>query len=145
MTNAHENSPARINHPLSMMAQIWQAISAYSKAFGAGMNIASQNEACLRLPDNLTVRSVLPVREDMLKFIDAHETSMIELSDDVQVDISFIQMIEAARVYAATAGKIITLAQPASGALLETLRRSGFLEGMSDDDAKFWLHQGKIQ
>ncbi len=110
------------------------------------MNIANQqNEACLRLPENLTVRAILPVREDMLKFIDAHEAATIELADDVQVDISFIQIIEAARAYAGTAGKHITLAQPASGALLETLRRSGFLEGMSDDDAKFWLHQGKIQ
>lgn len=109
------------------------------------MNIATQNEACLRLPENLTVRAILPVREDMLKFIDAHEVATIELADDVQVDISFIQIIEAARIYAGTAGKHIALAQPASGALLETLRRSGFLEGMSDDDAKFWLHQGKIQ
>jgi hypothetical protein len=109
------------------------------------MDIASQNEACLRLPENLTVRAIVPMREDILKFIDAHEAAKIELSDEVQVDISFIQMVEAARVYAGTAGKVITLAQPASGVLLETLRRSGFLEGMSDDDAKFWLHQGKIQ
>jgi hypothetical protein len=145
MTNTHENSLAPINHPLSMMAQIWQAISAYSKAFGAGMNIAGQNEARLRLSDNLTVRAILPVREEMLKFIDTHEDATIELSDDALIDISFIQMIEAARIYAGTAGKHITLAQPASGALLETLRRGGFLEGMSDDDAKFWLHQGKIQ
>ena len=109
------------------------------------MNIAGQNDACLRLPENLTVRAILPVREEMLEFIDSHAAATIELADDVQVDISFIQMVEAARVYAGTAGKPITLAQPASGALLETLRRSGFLEGMSDDDAKFWLHQGKIQ
>jgi hypothetical protein len=54
-------------------------------------------------------------------------------------------MVEAARVYAGTAGKRIALSQPASGPLLETLRRSGFLEGMSADDAKFWLHQGDIQ
>jgi hypothetical protein len=63
----------------------------------------------------------------------------------VQVDISFIQMIEAARIHAGTAGKSIALAQPATGALLETLRRGGFLEGMSADDAKFWLHQGVNQ
>lgn len=109
------------------------------------MEIASKNGARLCLPENLTVRAILPVREDVLKFIDAHEAATIEFSDEVQVDISFIQMVEAARVYAGTAGKIIALAQPASGVLLETLRRSGFLEGMSDDDAKFWLHQGKIQ
>ena len=110
------------------------------------MNTSSHIEdACLRMPENLTVRAINSAREDMLKFIDTHEVATIELADDVQIDISFIQLIEAARIYADTAGKQIMLAQPASGALLETLRRSGFLEGMSDDDAQFWLHQGKIQ
>jgi hypothetical protein len=128
-----------------MMAQVGQALPAYLKAFGVDMNIADHIEACLSLPANLTVRAITDVREDMLKFIDAHETATIALAEDVQIDISFLQMIEAARIYAGTAGKRIELSQPASGPLLETLRRSGFLEGMSADDAKFWLHQGNIQ
>ena len=109
------------------------------------MNIEGQNEACLRLPENLTVRAIVPVREDMLKFIDAHEAATLALADDVQVDISFIQLIEAARIYAGTAGRQVALSQPATGALLDVLRRSGFLEDMSAEDAKFWLHQGENQ
>jgi hypothetical protein len=109
------------------------------------MNTSGQSEASLLLPANLTVRAITSAREDMLAFIDTHQAATIALADDVQVDISFIQMIEAARIYAGTAGKRIALSQPASGALLETLRRSGFLEGMSIEDSKFWLHQGKIQ
>ncbi|SFA89485.1 STAS domain-containing protein [Rhizobium sp. NFR07] len=109
------------------------------------MNTSSHSEPQLALSDNLTVRTISAVRENMLTFIDAHEAATIALADDVQVDISFIQMIEAARIHAETAGKRIALSQPATGALLETLRRSGFLEGMSAEDAKFWLHQGTNQ
>jgi hypothetical protein len=109
------------------------------------MNTSGRSEASLSLPANLTVRAITSAREDLLTFMDAHEAGTIALADDVQVDISFIQMIEAARIHAGTAGKSIALAQPATGALLETLRRGGFLEGMSADDAKFWLHQGVNQ
>ncbi|AYD03211.1 STAS domain-containing protein [Neorhizobium sp. NCHU2750] len=109
------------------------------------MSTTGHSEACLSLPTNLTVRAIVAVREDMLKFIDKHDAGTIELAADVQVDISFLQVVEAARVYAGTAGKSIALSQPASGALLETLRRSGFLEDMSAEDTKFWLHQGDIQ
>ncbi|WJH41745.1 STAS domain-containing protein [Aliirhizobium terrae] len=109
------------------------------------MNTSGRSEASLSLPANLTVRAITSAREDLLTFMDAHEAATIMLADDVQVDISFIQMIEAARIHAGTAGKSIALSQPANGALLETLRRSGFLEGMSAEDAKFWLHQGVNQ
>jgi hypothetical protein len=109
------------------------------------MNTSTHSEARLALPANLTVRAIISAREDLLKFMDAHDAATIALADDVQVDISFIQMIEAARIHAETVGKRIALSQPATGALLETLRRSGFLEGMSAEDAKFWLHQGVNQ
>jgi hypothetical protein len=109
------------------------------------MDTFGQSEACLSLPANLTVRAITSAREEMLKFIDANESATIDLADDAQVDISFIQMIEAARIYAGTASKRIALSRPANGALLDTLRRSGFLEAMSAEDAKFWLHQGKNQ
>jgi hypothetical protein len=103
------------------------------------------NEARLALPANLTVRAITSAREDMLKFIDANTVATLAVADDAQVDISFIQMVEAARIYAGTAGKSLMLAEPAGGTLLDVLRRSGFLDDMSAEDAKFWLHQGDIQ
>lgn len=109
------------------------------------MNTLSLNEAGFSLPVNLTVRAITVSHTELLKFIDANDTAMIKLADDAQIDISFIQMIEAARIYAGVAGKRVVLAEPASGPLLDVLRRSGFLEDMSAEDAKFWLHQGDIQ
>jgi hypothetical protein len=102
-------------------------------------------EDCFRLPQNLTVRAITIVQQEMQQFLDKTASATIDIDDDCQVDISFIQLMEAARLYAGTAGKHIALARPASGPTLDVLKRSGFLEGMSAEDLKFWLHQGGIQ
>ncbi|CAN7577321.1 MULTISPECIES: hypothetical protein [Neorhizobium] len=109
------------------------------------MPASDVKEDCLRLPQNLTVRAITIVQQEMLQFLDKTASATIELDDDCQVDISFIQLMEAARIHADTAGKHIALARPASGSTLDVLKRSGFLEGMSAEDLKFWLHQGGIQ
>ncbi|WP_117192829.1 STAS domain-containing protein [Rhizobium terrae] len=109
------------------------------------MTASNVKEDYLCLPDNLTVRAITTVQQEVLRFIDKNQSIAIELSDDCQVDISFIQLMEAARIYAGTAGKRIALKKPASGPMLDVLQRSGFLEGLSAEDAKFWLHQGGIQ
>ncbi|MGK6314365.1 STAS domain-containing protein [Neorhizobium sp. DT-125] len=109
------------------------------------MPASNVKDDCLKLPQNLTVRSIVTVQQEMLQFIDKNTSATIALADDCQVDISFIQLMEAARVHVGTAGKHIALAEPAGGAVLDALQRGGFLEGMSEEDAKFWLHQGGMQ
>lgn len=109
------------------------------------MPASNVKESRFSLPSNLTVRAITAAHQDLLQFLEQNETSTIEFADETQVDISLIQLLEAARVYAGTGGKKIALARPATGALLDTLRRSGCLEGMSAEDAQFWLHQGEMQ
>lgn len=109
------------------------------------MSVADFKENCFQLPQNLTVRAIGTVRQEMLQLIDNNKSTTIAIATDCQVDISFVQLMEAARIYAGSAGKKIALAEPANGPVLDVLKRSGFLEGMSSDDAKFWLHQGGIQ
>ena len=58
---------------------------------------------------------------------------------DAVVDLTFVQMIEAGRKTAGAAGRGFRLATAASGALLETLGRGGFLESPGDRD--FWLSE----
>lgn len=99
----------------------------------------------LHLPENLTVRSINSVREILLQSIDARTETVVALEDGSQIDISFLQLLESARILAGNASKHISLAEPASGPLLGVLERAGFLEGMSAEDAKFWLHEGKVQ
>ncbi|MFB9953138.1 hypothetical protein ACFFP0_30245 [Rhizobium puerariae] len=97
------------------------------------------------LPQNLTVRTITAIQQEILQVVGNNKSTIFEFPADCQVDISFIQLMEAARIYAGTAGKHVALAQPVGGPVLEVLQRSGFLEGISAEDAKFWLHQGGIQ
>lgn len=66
---------------------------------------------------------------------------VIEISERAEADLSFIQLIEAARRQAKKHGKPIALASAASGHLLKVLDRAGFLAAFNPDDAKFWLHK----
>lgn len=109
------------------------------------MPAVNHEESRLFLPANLTVRTVTDIHRDLLHVMEHNQTTVVEFADKAQFDISFVQMLEAARIYAGTGGKSFALAEPASGELLDVLRRSGFLEDMSAADAQFWLHQGKIQ
>lgn len=59
-------------------------------------------------------------------------------------DLTFIQLVEAARRKAGETGRDFTLRQPAGGATLEVLRRGGFLDDEKSARAMFWL-QGTAQ
>jgi hypothetical protein len=109
------------------------------------MTASNVKEDFLCLPANLTVRSITSVQKELLEFMAGRPSATIGLPDDSQVDLSFIQLIEAARIYAGTAGKKVALARPAEGPLLDVLKRSGVFEGMTAEDTKFWLHEGTIQ
>jgi hypothetical protein len=109
------------------------------------MTASNVNEDYFCLPQNLTVRAISAVQQEMLEFLKKNASAKIDFPEDPQVDLSFIQLMEAARIYAGTAGKSIALARPAEGPVLDVLKRSGFLEGMAAEDLKFWLHEGGIQ
>jgi hypothetical protein len=109
------------------------------------MPASNIGESRLSLPANLTLRTITDVHQDLLQFMETHQNTVIGFAENSQFDISLVQLLEAARIYAGTGGKSVALAEPAGGALLDVLRRSGFLEGMSAADAQFWLHQGEIQ
>jgi|AraplaDrversion2_2_1032049.scaffolds.fasta_scaffold26822_3 hypothetical protein len=109
------------------------------------MPASNVNQDRFSFPPIATLRSIGAIHQELLDFIKINDATVVEFSADGQIDISVLQLLEAARLYAGTAGKTIELAEPAAGPLLDTLRRSGFLEGMSAEDAHFWLHQGNIQ
>jgi anti-anti-sigma regulatory factor len=67
---------------------------------------------------------------------------VIDCSAATEVDVSLVQLILAARASAQRAGRSVTLAKPAGGALLQTLERGGFLSAEHDDARDhhgFWL------
>lgn len=64
-----------------------------------------------------------------------------DVADDAAVDLTFIQLVEAARRTAREAGLAFSLARPAAGQLREILERGGFLA--TQDDEEFWLMQSE--
>ncbi|MBT9371589.1 STAS domain-containing protein [Rhizobium sp. CSW-27] len=99
----------------------------------------------IRLPDTLTIRTIAPVRDDLLHALQNQDSVIIDIADDAEGDLSLLQLLESARIYAGTAGKSITLARPAGGRIADLLAASGFRDAMSANDAKFWFHQGDFQ
>ncbi|MCF3638628.1 hypothetical protein LXM94_01415 [Rhizobium sp. TRM95111] len=89
----------------------------------------------------MTIRNIASLKEELIdKFSDSAALSIV-VGDDAVVDLSFVQLVEAARRHAGASGGALSLAAPASGRLLDVLRRGGFLDDLSADDARFWLHQ----
>jgi hypothetical protein len=63
----------------------------------------------------------------------------LDVSGLIETDLTFVQLLEAARRDAAKDGRRLTLDAPAGGAVLEVLQRGGFLDDAGSDRAKFWL------
>ena len=66
----------------------------------------------------------------------------LRLSKVTDADLSFVQLVEAARAQAAAAGGRLALAAPARGRLLEVLELGGFLGPADPDRTAFWTGQG---
>lgn len=90
----------------------------------------------------LTIRNITANRDALLEGLRAGGGVSVRIPDDAGVDLCGLQLIQAARRQAAEAGVELVLAQPANDALQGVLNGAGFLPTASDDDARFWLHQG---
>lgn len=87
----------------------------------------------------LTVGTVSAGKAALLAAAERSDVAVIEIADTSPVDVSGIQLIDAARHYATHLGKSITLAAPASGKLLDLLQAAGFLEKADAETRTFWM------
>jgi hypothetical protein len=107
------------------------------------MSSTLPGDAPLTLPATLTIKTMVSVQELILDFLNNNSTAVLDIDEAAQVDLSFVQLVTAARKQAeAKAGRVL-LARPASGDLYDVLKRGGFLDEMTPDAAHFWLHQEK--
>ncbi|OLP55467.1 hypothetical protein BJF92_23290 [Rhizobium rhizosphaerae] len=95
----------------------------------------------LALPASMSIREAVNTRELILAALQESGAILLDLPEDAQVDLSFIQIIEASRRHALSQGGSVALAQPARGSLLSTLERAGLLTEMAAEDQLFWLHR----
>ena len=92
----------------------------------------------------LNIKNISDIHKVVLSSLSNNKETRLALDADAQVDLSFVQLMETARIFAEQQGKSLALASPAGGALLDVLRRGGFLDDLSPDAAKFWLHQETV-
>ncbi len=92
----------------------------------------------------VTLQTVESIHTQLLALEDRSVVT-IDCSAATEVDVSLVQLILAARTTAQQTGRAVVLAQPADGALLETLERGGFLSASPDEPVdlrRFWLEAG---
>jgi len=97
----------------------------------------------LKFSGVIDVRSIRKPFQTIRKAASSGRDIQIDLSGVTEIDMTFVQLIEAARRSAAQAGTAISLAKPATGMVLETLQRAGFLTDPPDARTRFWTGQGQ--
>jgi hypothetical protein len=89
----------------------------------------------------MTIREIHTLHRVLLAGFAQRSHVCLALPEDAAVDLSFIQLIEAARRHAASQGKTIRLAAPAGTQVRAVLERGGFLSRSAPDAFRFWLHE----
>src|SRR5262249_24391606 len=97
----------------------------------------------LVLTGSLTVREIQLVHARLAAALHQYPSVTIDCTAATAVDRSFIQLVLAARKSAAGAGKTITLARPADGALGNALALAGLIasgDGAPVPGQEFWIN-----
>jgi len=86
----------------------------------------------------LSVRKAGELAERLRAALGTAGALTLDLSDVAEADLSFVQLVESARVSAARKGVPLALARPADGAVLSVLERGGFLDPAAPERVAFW-------
>jgi ABC-type transporter Mla MlaB component len=103
---------------------------------------ASGEAAILAFSGPATIRQVTDAWTRLRTAVAAGGDVALDLSQVSAADLSFVQLIESARLSAERLSGSVTLAQPAAGALRDVLERGGFLDGACAARTQFWTHAG---
>jgi hypothetical protein len=90
---------------------------------------------------SLTIRDIRSVHDFVMASLGTKTDVALSFDDGAAVDLSFVQLIESARHYAAMHGKTLRLSKPASANVRRVLERGGFLSSRRPDSLRFWLHE----
>lgn len=107
------------------------------------MEAAEITPSLLSLASPLTIRRADAIGGALLAAMHDSTVVSLDLPEDGSFDLSFVQVVEAARIHARAQGKHLSLATPASGPLLALLEGTGFLS--NPDSSSFWVHSGETQ
>lgn len=94
----------------------------------------------INVPGSVTVRSVAEFGGQLSTAFDSHADVMLDLAALAELDLSFVQLVHAARSHRDNAGGTLRLAGPANEAVAALLGRAGFLTDPDPADVDFWFH-----
>lgn len=89
-----------------------------------------------------TIREADDIVQRLKEALAASNRIEVDCGGVVELDVTFIQSLLAARKSAVAAGKTLTLSGPADGALLQALSLCGALTGAH---AAFWIEGRAVQ
>jgi anti-anti-sigma regulatory factor len=95
------------------------------------------------MPAALTIREADRIQSQLLQAIREQDQISVDCSAATEVDLSFVQLILAARKSAAALGKTLTVIPPTSGVLREVLWRGGIVasaSGQLPSEQSFWCN-----
>ncbi|MDH6269257.1 anti-anti-sigma regulatory factor [Rhizobium sp. SG_E_25_P2] len=93
-------------------------------------------------PSKANIRNIRDIHAALLDYASSSTRIELDLRNCEDVDLSFLQLIESVRKSASAGGKPVTLTRPVNDAVKTALKRAGFLDVLTSEDAKFWLHEG---
>jgi ABC-type transporter Mla MlaB component len=99
----------------------------------------SQRKAVMRLSGEMTVRTIAGAHRKLAAKFKQSDVIVADTTKVSALDLTLVQLLICARRTALKQGKTFTLSAPASGALLETLKRGGFVGAPENEDTAFWL------
>ncbi|MDM9620222.1 STAS domain-containing protein [Rhizobium sp. S96] len=105
------------------------------------MSASGQYIDSISLPDVLSIRNVSDLKQRITESFSSNNSVILDIPENAEADLSFIQLVESARRQAKAANKTLALGVPAKGHVLKVLERAGFIEAFNGDDTKFWLHK----
>ena len=104
----------------------------------------NSSKTAISFAGEVTISNIGAARDNVGAALRENDSVVVDIAAIDETDLTFIQLIESARRKAAETGRDFRLHRPADGAVLEVLRRGGFLDDETSERAKFWL-QGTAQ
>lgn len=99
----------------------------------------------LSLGEHVTLRNAEGLRLALLDAFSEQAEVVADASALAEVDLSFVQLMEAARTHAAGLDKRFGLTAAANPAVTALLQRGGFIARFGEADLDFWFHGGRPQ